>query len=354
MKINTAVIGYGLSGKVFHAPFIHTHPGFRLNTIVTSGDEASKRYPDVRILREFTDVLKDQEIELVCLCTPNEFHFEQAKQALLTGKHIIIEKPITPSSREAAELTDLARSMKRHLFPYQNRRWDGDFLTVKHILEQGLLGKVLDFESHFDRYNPAVSRAAWRYTRKTAGGTLYDLGTHLIDQAVVLFGTPVAVYCRLFNQRDRSIVDDSFVLNLVYPDLHVTLKAGVFVREAGPRFTVHGTAGSYVKFGTDPQEEALRQGKWPKGKIWGMERKGHWGILNTETDGQVIRGTVETFPGNYMGFFENVYQVLRHGAEQAVKPQEAQETLRIIEMALESDQQQRVMRFDTDLLIERR
>lgn len=345
MEVRTAVIGYGLSGSVFHTPFIHSHPGFRLHTIVTSGDEAKKRYPDVRIARDFESVINDPEIELVCICTPNEFHFEQASQALLAGKHVIIEKPITPRSGEAAELTTIARTMKRYLFPFQNRRWDGDFLTVKQILEQGLLGKVLDFESHFDRYNPTISRAAWRYVSTVAGGTLYDLGTHLIDQALVLFGQPEAVFCRLFNQRELSLVDDSFVLNLIYPDLQVTLKAGVFVREPGPRFTLHGTRGSFIKYGLDPQEEALRQGKWPKGKIWGMDRKSNWGTLHTISGGHIIRGPVETFPGDYMGFFGNVYQVLRAGAEQAVNPEEAVETLRIIEMAMESAQKQRVMSF---------
>jgi predicted dehydrogenase len=160
----------------------------------------------------------------------------------------------------------------------------------------------------------------------------------LIDQALVLFGKPEAVFCRLFNQREFSVVDDSFDLNLIYPDLNMTLKAGVFVREPGPRFSIHGTLGSFVKFGTDPQEEALRNGKWPKGTGWGRDKKDSWGILNTETAGQVIRGPVETFPGRYMGFFDNVYQVLRMGAEQAVKPEEALEVLRVIEKAMESHQ----------------
>jgi predicted dehydrogenase len=345
MKINTAIIGYGLSGSVFHAPFLNTHPGFRLHTIVTSGDEASARYPGIRILRRIDDVLSDPEIELVCICSPNELHFIQAIEALHAGKHVILEKPITPTSREASELILIARKMDRRLFPFQNRRWDGDFLTVKQILDQKLLGKVMDFESHFDRYNPTISRAAWRYVNKTAGGTLYDLGTHLIDQALVLFGIPEAVFCRLFNQREFSMVDDSFDLKLIYPELNVTLKGGVFVREPGPRFSVHGNLGSFVKFGSDPQEETLRRGKFPKGKGWGQDRKSNWGILNTETEGQVIRGPVETFPGNYMGFFDNVYQVLRGGAVPEVIPDEAVETLRIIEMAMESDQKQSIIRY---------
>ncbi len=343
MIINTAVIGYGLSGRVFHAPFIHTHPGFRLHSIVTSGEEAARRYPKVRILRRFEDVLDEREIDLVCICTPNELHLKQAKMALEAGKHVILEKPMTPSAREALELISCALRHQRHLFPFQNRRWDGDFLTIRQILNQGLLGTVLDFESHFDRYNPEISRAAWRYVNTTAGGTLYDLGTHLIDQALVLFGKPEAVYCRLFNQRQFSLVDDSFDLKLIYPDLNVTLQAGVFVRERGPRFMIHGTLGSFVKYGLDPQEETLRKGRWPRGIRWGCDRRTDWGILNTETEGRVIRSPLETFPGNYMGFFDNLHQVLTTGAEQAVKPEEAMLVLQVIELAIQSDHQKQVV-----------
>lgn len=336
MIINTAIIGYGLSGRVFHAPFVHTHPGFRLHSIVTSGQEAEKRYPDARIVGKFDDVTTDREIDLVCICSPNEFHLKHAREALLAGKHVVIEKPMTPSVPEALELQACARRQQRHLFPFHNRRWDGDFLTVRQILDQGLLGKPLDFESHFDRYNPEISRAAWRYTTTTAGGTLYDLGTHLIDQALVLFGKPEAVFCRLFNQRQFSVVDDSFDLKLIYPDLNVTLKAGVFVREMGPRFCIHGTLGSFVKYGIDPQEDTLRKGKWPRGESWGRDRRENWGILNTETNGHVIRGPLATFRGNYMGFYDNVHQVIGSGAEQAVKTEEAIATLTIIERAMES------------------
>lgn len=336
MIINTAILGYGLSGRVFHAPFIHTHPGFRLHSIVTSGDEAIKHYPEANIARKYDEVIGDSEIELVCICSPNEFHLKQARQALLAGKHVVLEKPITPSVPEALELLACARQQPCYLFPFHNRRWDGDFRTVRQILGQGLLGKILEFESHFDRYNPEISRAAWRYTTTTGGGTLFDLGTHLIDQALVLFGKPEAIFCRLFNQRQFSRVDDSFDLKLIYPDLNVTLKAGVFVREKGPRFTIHGTRGSYIKYGIDPQEDALRKDKWPRGNAWGKDRRANWGILNTEANGHVIRGPLETFRGNYMGFYDNVHQVISSGAEQAVKPEEAITTLTVIERAMES------------------
>lgn len=332
-EINIAIIGYGLSGKVFHAPFIHIHPGFHLHTIVSSKDEAKGRYPHVRIARSYEEVLSDPAIDLVSICTPNENHYTQAKIALETGKHIILEKPVTPTAAQAQELFAIARKSNRHLFPFQNRRWDGDFLTVRKILDQKLLGKVVEFESRFERYTPFINRASWRYTNRIAGGTLYDLGVHLIDQALVLFGKPEAVFCRLFNQRENSIVDDSFDLKLIYPEINVTLKAGVFVREPGTRFSVHGTLGSYVKYGTDPQEEALRNGKMPGGKSWGKEKDVSWGILHTEINGKVIRKRIETEQGNYMDFFENVWQVLRNGMEPVIKQEEVVETLKIIEEA---------------------
>ena len=345
-KINAGIVGFGLSGKTFHAPFIHAHPGFELKTIMTSGDEAREIYPTATTTKEFEDILTDKNVELVVICSPNEFHFDQARMALEAGKHVILEKPITPTAGEAAELFRIAAANNRQLFPFQNRRWDGDFLTLQHIIKEGFLGKILDFETHFDRYTPEVGRAAWRYNKELAGGTLYDLGVHLVDQVVVLFGRPEALFCRLFNQRENSVVDDSFDLKLIYPDRNVTVKAGVFVKEPGPRFTVHGTLGSFVKYGLDPQEAGLRKGKAPDGEKWGKEAKRHWGLLNTEFRGKKLKGRYETLPGNYMAFFENVYQALTKGAEPAIKPEEVLTTLTLIEKAQESDKTRSVIRLE--------
>ena len=336
-KINTGIVGFGLSGKVFHAPFIQAHPGFELKSIMTSGEEAKKKYPNINIARQFDELLNDPALGLIIICSPNEFHFDQAKQAMEAGKHVILEKPITPTANQAEELFRISKKNQRQLFPFQNRRWDGDFLTLQHILREGYLGRVLDLETHFDRYTPQVGRASWRYSKKEAGGTFYDLGVHLIDQVVVLFGKPEAVFCRLFNQRENSVVDDSFDLKLVYPDLNVTVKAGVFVKEPGPRFAVHGTLGSFVKYGLDPQEGGLRKGKKPESPGWGSEPKRQWGLLHTEFKGKKIRGRYETLPGNYRAFFDNVHDVLKKGAEPAIKPGEVLTTLAIIEKAIESD-----------------
>ena len=341
--IKTAIIGFGLSGKVFHAPFISVHQGFELKSILTSKKDISDYYRGVNIVRDYQDVLDDPDIDLVVLCTPNEFHKEQSIQALQAGKHIILEKPITPTYSDAEEIMKAAGEAGRYFFPYQNRRWDGDFLTVKKILEDKLLGEILDFESHFDRYNPEVGRASWRYSKKIAGGTLYDLGVHLIDQAVSLFGKPDAVFCRLFNQRQNSVVDDSFDLKLIYPRKNITLKAGVFVREKGPRFVLHGRKGSYIKSGLDPQEKALVEGNMPVGEKWGHDDKKAWGILYTEMDGKVVRKNFETIAGNYMGFYDNVYDVIHNGKEMAVKPSEAALNILIIERAVESHENKAVV-----------
>jgi scyllo-inositol 2-dehydrogenase (NADP+) len=344
-QLTTAVVGFGLSGKVFHTPFIQAHPGFRLSKIMTSGKDARQKYPECRIVRDFEEVLSDPKIDLVVIASPNEFHFSQAKRALEAGKDVILEKPLTPTVQEAAELFRIAEACGKHIFPFQNRRWDGDFLTIRHIMEEGYLGEVLDFESHFDRYNPEVGRASWRYNGTPAGGTLYDLGIHLIDQAVVLFGAPEAVFCRLFNQRENSVTDDSFDLKLIYPQLNVTVKAGVFVREPGPRFSIHGRLGSYVKYGLDPQEAELRKGKVPGIAGWGAEARKNWGLLHTEFNGKKIRVKYETMQGNYMAFFDNVYEVIFQGKEQAVKPKEVMTSLRMIEQAMESDRKKTVLKF---------
>ena len=342
-KINVGIVGFGLSGKVFHAPFIETHPGFDLKLIMSSGEQASKKYPGVKIVKEFEKLLNDPKLDLIIICSPNEFHYVQATKALKAGKHVILEKPITPTVKEAEELFQIAQENNKHLFPFQNRRWDGDFLTLQHILKEGYLGKILDSETHFDRYTPEVGRAAWRYNKTLAGGTLYDLGVHLVDQVVVLFGKPEAVFCRLFNQRENSAVDDSFDLKLIYPDLNVTVKAGVFVREPGPRFAVHGTLGSFVKYGLDPQEADLRKGKLPGSGKWGVEPKRQWGLLHTDFKRKKIRGRYETLPGNYMAFFDNVHDVITKEKEPVIGPEQVLATLNITEKAIESDHKKSII-----------
>lgn len=347
--LNVGIAGFGLSGQAFHAPFIKANPHFRLNAIATARDLAGKLYPGVRIFRSFEEMIADADIDLVILCTPNTLHFSQARMALEAGKHVIVEKPMTTSSSEARQLIEIAGGSGRKLFPFHNRRWDSDFLTVKHIIEQGYLGKVLDYECHFDRYNPEITRASWRYSQAEGGGTLFDLGIHLVDQAVSLFGKPQGVFCRLFNQRPGSVADDSFDLKLIYPGLNVTLKASVFVKEPGPRFQVHGTLGSFIKYGIDPQEASLRKGKTPGSPRFGTEAAKNRGILHSQAFGKTIRGPYETLPGNYMAYFVDVYASIVNMSEPCVKPEDALLNITIVEAAQRSHAEKRVISMDREL-----
>lgn len=251
-NINVGIVGFGLSGEFFHAPFIQNHPGFHLQTIVSSGEKACKLYPKVNIQKDFAALLKDPSIQLIVICTPHKFHFEQASLAMNSGKNVVIEKPVAMSSMEIKSLMQVSAKTGQQFFPFHNRRFDGDFITVRNLIDKGLFGEVLTFNSHFDRYNPIISRAEWRYKETDGGGTLFDLGPHLIDQAISLFGKPDSVWCKLYTQRPESKAADGFDLKLFYKSVTASLGAGVMVFEPGPRFLVHGTKGSYIKYGIDP------------------------------------------------------------------------------------------------------
>lgn len=342
--LNVGLIGFGLSGQVFHAPFIDANPRFNLHTIVTSGTLAGEKYPSAHIMPSMEEMLATPEIDLVIVCSPNGLHFSHASAALQAGKHVIVEKPFTVSSAEAESLIGSAGETGKRLFPFHNRRWDSDFLTLKHIMAEGYLGEVLEYESRFDRYSPVISRAFWKYQQKDSGGTLFDLGIHLIDQAVSVFGAPEGVFARLFNQREGSVADDSFDLKLIYPNLNVSLKASVFVKEPGPRFQVHGTLGSFVKSGLDSQEAMLRQGVKPGSPGFGVEPEGQRGILNTVVPGKEFRGSYDTLTGNYMAFFDNVHSVICDGAETIVKPEDALLNIAIVEAARKSDMEGKIVK----------
>jgi predicted dehydrogenase len=342
--LNVGIVGFGLSGRVFHSPFIHVSEKYNLKTIVSSNDSALKKFPYVNVIRNYDELLKDNDIDIVILATPNKLHFEQAKKAFEAGKHVIIEKPITPTSEEVLELEKLALANNVTMFPYHNLRYNGDVKTIKTILNKDLLGDVLSYEAHFDRFVPELRKNHWRYEEELAGGTLYDLGVHLIDQAVNMFGVPEHVFCRLYTQRKGSVVDDSFNLQLIYVDKDVNLKASVFVREPGARYIIHGKKGSFVKHGIDPQEALLRDDVIPNSPDWGLQSEEDWGILNTEINDIHFKGKIETERGNYFDFFDNVHDVIVNGAEQAVTPEHAYWNIKIIEKAIESSNKKQVIK----------
>jgi scyllo-inositol 2-dehydrogenase (NADP+) len=336
--INVGIVGYGMATKVFHAPLICADPQMRLTHILKrSGDEPRAAYPDVHIARTLDDLLKESALELVVVATPTATHFEIAAAALAASKHVVVDKPFTTTSAEAAELIALSQKHQRVLSVFQNRRWDGDFLTVRRILDQKLLGRLVDYESHFDRYRPVVNPNAWREQAGPGSGWLYDLGSHLIDQALVLFGWPQRIYADVRLQRDHAQANDNFELILDYPALKVTLKTSMLVREPSPRFTLHGTQGSYVKYGLDPQEEALKQGLKPVGPDWGAEPEENWGILNTDVEGTATRKKFATLAGCYPAYYENVCRAIRGETSLLVKPEQGRDTIRVIELAVQSN-----------------
>ena len=339
-QINVGLVGYGLAGRVFHAPLIQSVPGLRLTKVVERHSiESRKRYPSVEVVPDVSHLLKDDDIQLVVIATPNTSHFDFARRSLEANKHVVVEKPFTTTSDEAQQLIELARRQKRIISVNHNRRWDGDFLTVKKLLERRLLGRLVEYESHFDRFRNTPSPNAWKEEVAPGAGILFDLGSHLIDQAQVLFGLPQMITADIRVQRDFAKTDDSFELILHYDRLKVTLKAGMLVREQSPRFILHGTEGSFVKYGLDPQEEALKQGLIPSEPNWGNEAKEQWGTLISEARGADIEGRVKTIAGCYQSFYQNIVDVISGRAELAVKPEEAKNTIRIIELAKASHAQ---------------
>jgi predicted dehydrogenase len=316
---------------------LHTHNGFEIRKVVERNGEESKRiYPYVQIVNDYLDLLNDPEIELVVVCTPNTLHFSMVRDILKAGKHVVIEKPFTPTSKEADELINLAQSVNREIFVYQNRRFDGDFLTIQKVLKSGVLGNVETYEAHFDRYKPEINPYAWRDFPEPGAGILYDLGSHLIDQALCLFGKPDSLEADIRSQRTDSEVDDYFRIELYYPEMTAILSAGMLVEEPGPRYVIHGVMGSYVKFGIDPQEKTLQEGEMPEGENWGAEAAENWGMITIDYQDLNIDGSIETEPGNYMAFYDNVYNVLRSEDAIQIKPEEARNVIKVIELAFES------------------
>jgi predicted dehydrogenase len=328
---------------VFHAPLIHANPELCLTHIVQRhGDESAKKYPEAKLLRPADELFAEKNIDLVVVATPNTSHFELAAKALRAGKHVVVDKPFTITLADADELIELSHKMGRVLSVFQNRRWDGDFLTVRQVLDQKRLGRLAEYESRFDRFRPALKPGAWREEAIPGSGVLFDLGAHLIDQAIVLFGRPQAIFADLRSQRDRSVAVDSFEVRLAYPELKVTLQAGSLVCEPSARFTLYGTEGSYLKFGLDPQEEALKQGASPTQTNWGAEPREAWGTI-TNCNGNLVREKHPTLAGCYPEYYKNIYRAITGKEELAVKPEEAREVIRLIELAEQSAKEKRLV-----------
>ena len=355
-EIGVAVVGFGLGGRVFHAPFVSAVPGLKLEAIVQrKGDEAGKAYPEARILRSVGEALEDAAVQLVVVSTPNETHFPLAKQALEAGKHVVIDKPFAASSAEARELVELARRKGLKVVPFHNRRWDGDFQTVRRVLRDGSLGRLVTFESHFDRFRPTPRENTWKEAGDDANGMLFDLGPHLVDQCLALFGVPETITASVRKDRDETAIEDAFDITLGYRLHGRTLVAhcrtSYLACDAAPRFLLHGTKGSFKKYGLDPQEPALVHGaKVPEmgsGDSWLEEEKVAWGVLtvapNVTDPGTLVKHEVKTERGDYRGFYANVRDAIKGDAEQAVTAEDGWRVVRLLEMARESSREGRTL-----------
>ena len=344
--IRTAILSYGMSGKLFHAPFLHVHPGFELYGVwERTKNEAIEKYPEIKTFRSLEELLTDSSIELVIVNTPNITHFEYARQALLAGKHVIVEKPFTVTVDEAEQLIKLAREKKNLLSVYHNRRFDSDFKTIKKVLNEGILGNIIEAEFHFDRFRNELSPKTHKEVAVKGTGALYDLGSHLIDQALQLFGFPEAIFADIRIIRTNSQVDDYFELLLYYQDKRVRLKANYLVREPLPGYIIHGSKGSFIKQRTDVQENALLQNILPGSPGWGVEPGTEKGLLHTEINGKVTREQVPSLTGNYMEYYDAIYEAIRNSKNAPVAPRDGLQVIRIIEAAFESNAKRAVVPF---------
>jgi len=342
-QIKTALLSYGMSGKVFHAPFLTLHPGFELlGAWERSKHLIQQDYPEVKSYTSLKELLAD-DVDLVVINTPVDTHFDYAKKVLEAGKHALVEKAFTTTAAEAQELNELAKSKNLKLTVYQNRRWDSDLKTVKSVLDQELLGDIVEAEIRFDRYNPNLSPKAWKEGANAGAGVLKDLGPHIIDQALYLFGYPEAVSADIRTLRENSQVDDNFDILLYYADKRVRLHAGFFNREMLPAYILQGRRGSFFKLRGDVQEDALKTGAKPNIDDWGTEEPGMEGILNTEINGEVVRKTIPTLKGNYYNLFDGIYRSITDDTVEPVTAEDGYRTMTIIDAAIASSQQKRVI-----------
>lgn len=333
--IGVALVGYGFAGKTLHAPLIGSVGGLELRVVVSSRPEDVRvDLPRARVVPSLDDALAMADVDLVVLATPNDSHFGDATRALSRGKHVVVDKPITVTAGDARELATTARATGLVLSAFHNRRWDSDFLTLRALVESGALGSIVELESRFDRFRPEV-RSRWREQPGPGTGIWYDLGPHLVDQSLVLFGAPGSVFADLAMQRDGATVTDSFHVVLGYPTVRVVLRATSLAAAETPRFVVQGTRASWVKLGTDSQEGALRAGRSPAEAGFGTDPRD--GTLTTvEPDGTSVNETVPTKPGDYRRYYELVRDAIAGRGPNPVLPEDAVAVMEVIEAAIAS------------------
>jgi len=331
--LNVGLVGFGFAGRVFHAPVIRAVDGLYLSTIVQRHGPPDPRYPDVEFVRSVEELLK-RKIDLVVVATPNTSHHPIAKQALLAGRHVVVDKPFTTTLAEAQDLVQVAKQQQRIVSVYQDRRYTGDFATVQQVVSEGALGRIVLFESHFDRFRPERKPSAWREDALPGSGVWFDIGPHLLDQALLLFGIPEAIGADIRIERDGARIDDAFDVTLYYRHSRAVLRASMLAPPppVGPTWIVHGTKGSFIKYGMDPQEAALKEGRTPDEPDWDSEPEELYGqlIMPDETR------TVPTLRSSFTRYYENLRDVMLGKSELAVTPEWSLDVMRGLELALAS------------------
>jgi len=337
--IRAGLIGFGLAGRVFHAPLLSSVDGFELSAIVERRtDHAADRYPGIKTHRTVEAMLADSSLDLIVVATPNDSHFIYAKGAIEAGKHVVVDKPMCVCSAEIAQLVKLAAARNVLLAPFHCRRWDSDFLTLRMLLQEGSLGRLVYFESTMDRWRPTpTARMPWK-NDPAQGGLLLDLGTHLVDQSIALFGNPEAIFAEIKRERDGEGANDCFTLRLRYSEFSVVLSANTLAALERPRFHLRGTIGNYVKHGADPQEAALSQITCIGDGSWGQERPKRWGTLCVDVDGRIITQPVESIPGDYRLYYAAVRDALLGKGPAPVSAMAAWRVARLLEWAAESSE----------------
>ena len=347
--VRVGLIGFGLAGQAFHAPMIRGVEGMELACVLERHtNNAKARYPEVRIARSRDEMLSDKSINLVVVATPNDTHVSYTKAALEAGRHVVVDKPFTPTMNEAEQLIHLAAERNRLISVYQDRRWDGAFITVRKLIQSRGVGRVAEYEARFDRFRLDAKPGAWREVADfPAAGVLWDLGPHLIDGALVLFGEPESIYAATLCQRESAKVDDGFDVIMQYPRLRATLRARIIAYAPSHHLLIHGTEGSFVKYGMDPQEEILRSPKYPDGldwgKDWGLEPEKQWGTLTRVNEAP---RKIQTERGDYRGFYVNMRDAIEKGSPLDVPPEQALRTMRALILAHKSGREKRVVRWD--------
>jgi scyllo-inositol 2-dehydrogenase (NADP+) len=341
--IGVGLVGYGLAGSFLHAPLIGAEPRLRLHAVASRHPEKVHRDdPAVRVVATPAALLEDPAVELVVVAAPNELHHQLAGAALRAGRHVVVDKPFVTSSSEADELIRLAEREDRLLSVFQNRRWDGDYLTVRHCVRAGLLGHVSTYIARYDRFSPHPL-GGWREREGPGSGVLWDLGAHLVDQALQLFGLPTTVMADVGAQRPGALADDYFHVVLGYRELRAILHAGSLVRASGPRFEVHGDKGSFLKHGVDPQAGDLESGGRPGDPGWGSDPEDRYGSLTTEVAGLEVTGRLATLPGSYQSFYRGMAGAILGEGRVPVAAEEARNTVRMLELAMQSSREGRVV-----------